>query len=548
MATDLLEPQRLQLDGIVQRMESAGEPDENIRAVVADFKQKYATAPGPPPVPSLLQDAMEPFRRAAVGVASMPGAVARGVAGLKDVDYGQLITEPGTTLEAAKETGRQFAPAVLPTVGAIIGSAVGPAGTVAGATGGEFLNAAIRQLASGQAEKPLDVLTEGATTGVTAAGGLAVPLLVKSAMRAGVKELPGAGVELQAAAIPKAEALVEKLTPGMPAVRKAYANVRGMGNPQVDMSRLRQVAQEVLDHETVATKPNIDLMDQAKRILDSSATGWDWEHAISEVRRMGEQLRRVKKIEGEAPKELSGLYRSLRDSVDNAMPVGGQMTPQLTAQTEAWRAAQKLARRQFASEDLAERINTAAGKSGEMFDSFSVNKVLKWIDQQERAAKLGHPDTAARRFVESWEPGELADIKQSLHEIGRDMAALPSMKGLPVGSSQRLLAYGVGQGIGVMTGHPYYGGWGGIVGGEVISRLLQTDGGRTFIRQAMKINPNVMSPEFAYAGVAFLDSQGANPAGESTDRPAIPQLIQRALPYTSLSDPVARVMRKFGLD
>lgn len=49
MNTDkqLDEPSRQRLDGIVQKMEANAEPEQNIRAVVADFKDKYGQAPAP---------------------------------------------------------------------------------------------------------------------------------------------------------------------------------------------------------------------------------------------------------------------------------------------------------------------------------------------------------------------------------------------------------------------------------------------------------------------------------------------------------------------
>lgn len=370
------------------------------------------------------------------------------------------------------------------------------------------------------------------------AGGLAtavaIPRVVggaaKRISRAAVKEIPGAGVELHALAIPQAEALAARMQPGMESVRAAYRASKRSGNPQLDMSRLRQVAQEVLEHERAATKPRGDLISQAENILKTSEEGWDWRHATSEVRRIGEQQRAIKKIEGEVPKELTDLYSALRESLEDARPLIvveparrtqaagritdeqgrplipaqgaraavteiGETTPQMAAQTATWLRAQKTARRQFAGEELADRINAAVGRSGEDFSSFSVNRISKWIDQQERAARLGHPDTKARRFVQSFEGGELQDIKATLHEISRNLAALPTTRGTPVGSSQRALwaALGglVGETVGI-KGAPFgAGGAVGIVLSEAISRGMQTGPGRALVRRAMKIDPSV---------------------------------------------------------
>ena len=178
-------------------------------------------------------------------------------------------------------------------------------------------------------------------------------------------------------------------------------------------------------------------------------------------------------------------------------------------QTTSWKQAQAVARRQFAGEELAEQINKAVGVSGEAFSSANVNRVIKWIDQQERAATLGHPERKAKVFVESFAAGELREIKSSLAEIGQNLAALPTMRGTPVGSAQRVLHYALGELGAKGLGYPGLGGIAGVASGELISRALQSTSGRAFVRQAMKIHP-VTSPEFNATIAAWLRATEAS--------------------------------------
>lgn len=367
--------------------------------------------------------------------------------------------------------------------------------------------------------------------------------LVKRGTRAAVKELPGAGVELQQMASEKAGGLARSLEPGTQAVRQAYADRAAIGgNPTIDISPLRTMADRIRQHEGTATKPNTALIGQMDNVIKSGETGWDMDYALSEYRRMGEQKRALAKT-GEVTQEIKDLYGSMRDVIENpqgikilkaAQPArpastilgpGGQPeipaqaatpavtqivppTAQMQAGSGAWTAAQKLAHRQFSVEEMMDRVNKAAGVSGAGFRSYSPNAVVKWIEQQEAAASLGHPNQKAQLFVSGFEPGELATIKSGLRGMTQDMAALPTLRGTPVGSSQRVLLGALGEIVGQATGHPVVGGLTGIAGGEAISRIMQTDAGRGLVRRAMAIDPTV-GPKF-WATLAPGFQYGAN--------------------------------------
>jgi hypothetical protein len=73
----LSEERRRQLDDIVERMEAAGEPDQEIRAVVDDFKSKYlAETKGPSDVGDRPGSATVPVAVAAAG--ALPGVLRLG--------------------------------------------------------------------------------------------------------------------------------------------------------------------------------------------------------------------------------------------------------------------------------------------------------------------------------------------------------------------------------------------------------------------------------------------------------------------------------------
>lgn len=140
MPTDLAEQHRKKLDGIVARMVQNGEPDDNIKLVVGDFKRKYssaATIPGmeklgalpgvQAPLPKDLRptdpntpiQAMDsPFTRVGRGLARMANEPAAGFN-----DTFRAASEP------LIEPALMAAPfSVLPTLGAVAGGAAAHAG------------------------------------------------------------------------------------------------------------------------------------------------------------------------------------------------------------------------------------------------------------------------------------------------------------------------------------------------------------------------------------------------------------------------------------
>lgn len=401
-------------------------------------------------------------------------------------DLAALLQDPGTAIPEQAERAKRFAAGMIPMI------------------------ESIRKVVRGE---PLDVesVSKEMTMFATSLGlAKGVGTAVKRGTKLAVRKAPGAGVELQEMAASQAAELAKRLTPEQAEIRAAFQAVEKMGNPTLRVDNLRKVAGDIIAHEGGASRPNTALIAQAQKILDTSADGWSWQRATSEVRRIGQQLGESKKVTGEIPKELDDIYTALRTDVDVAKPAPGFVgahPAEGIAQSRAWGRAQKIARRGFAAEELANQINQATGVAGEGFVSFNPNRVVKWIEQQQRAASLAHGNKSAKRFIESWKPEELADIKRTLREIKKNMGVLPPAGGTPVGSSRNLLRGAVGGGAaGAMGGDIASGAVIGVVGLEMISKLLQTQGGRAFVRRTMQVRP-VTSPAFNQAAAAWLRAE-----------------------------------------
>lgn len=424
-------------------------------------------------------------------VQAIPG-VAQAIVGAPrqiGADLAALLTDPGTAIPEQAERAKRFALGMVPMI------------------------ESIRKVVRGE---PLDV--ESISKEITQFGAsLGLAKAIGKAGKAAVKKLPGAGVELQERAASKAAEVAKRLTPEQAEIQAAYRAVEEMGNPTLRVDQLRKVAGDIVEHEGGASRPNTALIAQAQKILDTADPGWSWQRVTSEVRRIGQQIGESRKVTGEIPKELDDLYAALRADIDTARPapgfVGAEPASQL-AQSQAWKKAQNLARRGFAAEELSNQINLATGTAGEGWVSFNPNRVVKWINQQQAAASLPHGNKAAKRFVQSWKPGELGEIKELLNRIRKEMAPLPVPGGTPVGSAATLrrAAFG-GVGSTMVGGDIASGAVIGVVAAEGISKLLQTPSGRSFLRRVMDVRP-ITTRGFEQAAAAWLRAEQAQSVQE----------------------------------
>ncbi len=352
--------------------------------------------------------------------------------------------------------------------------------------------------------------------------------LAKRTARAVVRELPGSGVELHARAIPKINAIVEGIRPIEAAVQEAYGKVAELGNPTLAVDKLRAAAKDILrDEENAAAKglnPNTAMISQAKQILESSTNGWAWADVQAAVRRLGEQIGNIVKNKGEKLSEVKRLFASLGEDIETGnsvfhqpsseyiqprtvlnelgqpvqipgYAVKGEPIPTMNpggsaAIGSAFKDAQTLARREYAANELQAKVNESMGVGGEGFDTVSPNKVVKWIAKQQLDARIGVK--TAKRFVDSFGPGELDSLKAQFRQISKGLPAIPAGRGVVRGSSERVLQIGAGELIGEHLGLTR--GTGAMAGplvAETISRSLQTEGGRAFVGKAMDIKPFV---------------------------------------------------------
>lgn len=472
--------------------------------------------PGQTRKPSVLDPYYAALQKGATGAGKGLWDIASGIAGLPFAlagapqqiarDISDLVTSPSTAIPAQAKRAGSFAVGMLPLA----------------ETG--------RAMISGQPltveDVSRDIVRSFGAKPISALAGQAG----RSALKFGTRMLPGAGVELQELAGQQLGKMAERLTPGQDSVRAAYTRAREVGSPLIAMEHTRRVASEILQTEgKLGTQADRELMSLANDMLNTSRRGWDWELASSRAQRLLSELKKQRRLYGEPSKEMQSLYSAIRDDLEAPHPmvrlhgeeaasaqeaVGtvkdrlGQAESQTTQKREAWQAAQKLARRQFASEDLTEQVNKSMGVAGEGWHTVGVNRVIKWIEQQERAAKLGHPDTKARRWVQSWSPLELADMKRTLKDISKQVAAIPPMMGAHVGSAERLLMGAGGELIGHMTGtSPGVGGAAGIAGSFIVSRALVSPQGRAAIRTIMNMAP-VNSPKFTFLLSNYLRASG----------------------------------------
>ena len=473
------------------------------------------------------------------------GAVTEGI----PADIAAIRQNPAEALtRIGRETVQNITSGLPATVGAVLGGAAGnPAA-------GAYIGQTLQDLTTSILNRDPMPVQESIARSVEAAGSVLLPdwavRSTKAAAKFAVRELPGAAVGLHEIAIPRAEALPAEIRPTSGAVNAAYAKLDAMGNPKVSMGPLRKTALEILTAEEIATKPNTDIIAQARRILDSSAEGWDWRYAQDETRRLGEQIGNIQKNKGERLTETKRLYAGIRESMDQgkvivveapaergyaasqerdpstgrpliparaAVPAQVSVNPataETIAKSLAWKEAQWTARRNFAADELADMVNRSITPVGESHPSLNVNKIIKEIDQAQRASNLSTPDKDAKRFVGSFTPGELEGIKSSLREIGANLPKIPAIPGTPVGSSQRFLHYALGGAIGGTTG-----GMVAIISAEMISQALMTSPGREFVKSAMRIYPTV-SPEFVQVMGAFLRTNIAK-ADTATTQKAI---------------------------
>lgn len=123
----LSDAHRSKLDGIVQQMTANGESESNIRAVVGDFKSKYAdAAPAPDNGPHISAAPPPPSDTAGTGL----GMLLRGLGSAPVVSALDAIESSPSLVKGARAAGNVLGPIVGMLKGGGLGALVG------GSTGG----------------------------------------------------------------------------------------------------------------------------------------------------------------------------------------------------------------------------------------------------------------------------------------------------------------------------------------------------------------------------------------------------------------------------
>src|SRR3990167_6307365 len=195
MPTDspLQEFQRKRLDTIVQQMLANNEPDENIRLVVGDFKQKYRQATQEPTgfgervsagFGEVGRGVIAGGESTVKGLLQLPGAIA-GAPRQVASDIGALFSRPSEAIPEQWQRAKQFAWGAVP------------------------FSQSISDVMAGKPLKLGNLAQQGTERGLS----LRVPQLVAKAVPAATKalarNLPGASVELNQIASGQLRALPE---------------------------------------------------------------------------------------------------------------------------------------------------------------------------------------------------------------------------------------------------------------------------------------------------------------------------------------------------
>lgn len=425
------------------------------------------------------------------------------------------------------------------------------------------------------------------------------PGVVKRGARYLGRHIWGAPVALHEMALGDLERTMQAIKPSEEAVPRAFAEAAAVDAPPIWMGHLRKAARSILEYERgINPKGRVTpIMEAAQSLLDDSGTGWSPEKWKRELDRMGARLGGIGGTEGltrvhnkEIGQLMEAMYRDIetgRVAVQRkpAIPpsrvykqVGGSGTspganatmfqwvdepgtpaqygpskpsPETIERAKKWSEAQRLARRRHGFNDLESMVNKPGviSVTGDQYKSLNINGVLREIDRQIRLAKQprGVGVKRAKRFLGSFEPGELQAIRAKLDEIGGDLPRIPIGRGAPHGSGGYLLRAVIGETIGQAAQHPALGVAAGIAVPEMISRAVRTAPGRAAIKFASRIDPSV-GQKFQQTLAALLRSQmqAAQPQPQAVPQP-VPSPVPQPTRTPTLGDELLDSILKGGL-
>jgi hypothetical protein len=377
--------------------------------------------------------------------------------------YGQMLGQGAlTTGRFLAETGLKSA---LPTLGAIGGGAI-PVPGIAGPIG-----AAGGAMAGMKANELLGIEPPQGMMDYALGGGLA---MLPSALRYGVKQLPGAALGQQELGRETAAKLPGALLPSTPS-KTLYAALPksatiALPNTAVAAADLASEAANVAP--SLRTGAMKKISDAAHELAAAGSVNPDTFQA--NVTQFGRIVRQAQQTGAIHEAAASKVYGALLDDLEHAgAQSGSQYAPMFRQAADAYK-------RELASQRLADIIGTGAkgvqrSRGGVMNTNWdaAVNKIM------------------ADKDMARWLPAaERESLVRDLQGIAKDVPQIPTSAGPGIGGqsfAQRAITGGlIGGGIGAAIGSPVIGGAIGVVGTEAIAQLLMTPLGRGLVRGMLR--------------------------------------------------------------
>lgn len=419
-----------------------------------------------------------------------------------------------------------------------------------------------------------------------------IPKVIQKVGGGVVRGLPGSAVEQHVLEQPRLRAIPKQYMPTKAAEDAAWTKLREAagGDVKFDMSSFRTRLLDWLQREQKKSPAEQDATRIAylQQHLQDSVGGWTPEELIANTQSFGGSYGRLQPARGlgqanamaarEESQMLGDLINAVHDDAATARPVvitqaavpaqpmlgpgGGPMsnpytmTPLMTPAQPAvfgvgqateltsglkplWDDARNLSRRRFAATGLARELENIFGVQGEGWTVSNVNPLIKKIQNARGKAAAG--GKTERSWVESFAPGELDDIVETLRESARRLPLMTKKAGTITGSSERIPQAIAGSMAGTVLGGPgvlaaEVGAYAGTKVPNLIARAMMSKGGRALVRFAVQEHP-VTSPVFQHTLAAYLRAETAQQEGQPLDEPAPVETPTPSNPFTPTPTP-----------
>ena len=351
-----------------------------------------------------------------------------------------------------------------------------------------------------------------------------------------VKAIPGSAAEMNELAMGRVRQLPELYRPTANAAKQVYSVLDNMEAPKVYMGEVQSTAQKLLENELRLGSPDKAFVSTLKEYLTSSKSGMSFSDLQANVVDLGEKIGSVAANKGTKLNELRQLFSAFHQDAANGVPVKvskgapvpspnvlettvgpggeyrtgpamipgqpimgpGKLSPELMAKSDVWDTARSLARRDFAANELKGMIEGSIRTTGDQVHQVTTNQVVTKI---EKMIELAPQNKKAKLFVESFQPGELKDIVDTLNAIGSEAPRVPPGAGVSAGSYSRIKQIGIGG----LAGGPV-GAMVAPIAADILSGAMMSPNGRALVRWSMAPTKG-LTPEVSQVLAAYLRSQ-----------------------------------------